>query len=299
MSEVSVNPRTGLREEWDPFFQVPRVQQRSLGALRFEGQLTAVHAVPLGRGLTLDWYARLGRGDELFVTFQGAASREKNIYPMFTRVSSMRGKAKAFMSFADPTLLVDHSREMLLSWHLGGPGWDPIPAVLRVIRRAQRKTGARHIAFLGGSGGGYAALRASAAVPGSMAFVQEPQTTIAKYLPPVVARYFDTVWGDWDAQKLMEAFPERFDMVRHYAAARPENFVYYVQSRADSPHVENHYAPFRELHGVTTDSGVSRGGNRHFVLYDGEVPGHGKITAGEFDRFFQQAVAAWRASRGK
>lgn len=172
-----------------------------------------------------------------------------------------------------------------------------MPLILRAVRRAQGKTGAKHVAFLGGSGGGFAALRASAMVPGSMAFVQEPQTNIAAYYPSVVDRYFNTVWPNWDYTELLKAFPERFGMVRHYTDRQPDNFVYYVQSRGAPRHLEKHYMPFAEAHGASKRSGSNRLHNRVFVLYEGDKPGHGKITAREFDHYYADAMKGWRAFR--
>lgn len=290
----SINPRSGLRETWSPHFGVPVVHQRGLGALRFTGQVTAVHTAPIGRGLTLDWYARLGKSDELLVTLQGANRPTKNIYPMFPRVASMRNKGPAHMAFADPTLMLDKSREMLLSWYLGGQGWDPLPLILRVVRKAKGKTQAKHIAFIGGSGGGFAALRASAMLPGSMAFVQEPQTDLRRYSPAPVEKYFRAAWPAWDQNSLIQALPERFDMVRHYRDTRPPNFVYYAQSQDDKGHVKNHFIPFATVHGISATGGTSAAGNRVLALYKGAVPGHGKITAGEYDQHFAEAIRRWR-----
>lgn len=293
----AINPRTGLSEGWDDFYKVPLVHQKALGALRYTGQVSAVHTLPLGDGLSLDWYARLGKSDELVVTFHGANKREKNIYPMFARVASLRNKAPAMMAFADPTMMLDKSRNMLLSWYLGGSSIDPIPLIIRAARRAQSKTGSKHIAFVGGSGGGFAALRASAMIPGSMAFVQDPQTVIAHYIPWVADEYFRNAWPGWNQDALMEAFPERFDMASHYRRSRPENFVYYAQNAGDTSHVESHYLPFVEVHGVKGAGGRSADGTRVFSLYQGQESGHGKITSSEFDHHYVEAMRLWREYR--
>lgn len=284
-----INPRTGLRETLHPHFRVPHVRQRSFGALRLDGQPTAVHTAPIGHGLTLDWYSRLNKSGELIVTFHGANMVEKNIYPMFARISSLRDKAPAMMAFADPTIMVDKDRTMLLAWYLGGPDWDPLPLILKAVKKAQGKTGAEHVAFVGGSGGGFAALRASAMLPGSMAFVQDPQTILANYIPHVLEHYFATVWPGEDAGRLIEAFPERFNMVRLYEMQRPDNFVYYAQNDRDTPHIVKHYEPFEQLSATA--------GQRVFALYRGAVAGHGKINAAEFDHHYAEAMRHWRMFR--
>lgn len=184
-----------------------------------------------------------------------------------------------------------------LAWYLGGPEFDPLHAMAKVIRRAIGRTGAKHLAFVGGSGGGFAALRASTMWPGSLAFIQDPQTNIAVYSPRIVEKYFETLWPGWSRPSLLKAFPERFDMVRHYRAFQPENFVYYAQNSSDSTHVERHYMPFLEAHGMKSESGLNSVGNRNFALYDGEQAGHGKITPTEFDQHFIAAMKFWRDSR--
>lgn len=291
---AKINPRTGLRETRHELYGVPEVRQRGIGRLTFAGQSTAVHKVPLRNGLTLDFFAKLKPSEELIVTLPGAASPTKNIYPLFARVSTFRRSAPAFMAFADPTIMLDSKREMLLSWFLGGPDFDPAPLILQAIRRAQGKTGAKHIVFVGGSGGGHPALRLSAMVPGSMAYVHEGATNIARSLPSSVDRYFEKAWAGWDQKALLHALPERFDMVRHYERSQPRNFVYHAQSVDDARFKEDHYFPFKDVHGVTADSGVSGSRSRHFVLYKGEIPGHGKVTAEEFRRHYGAAVSLWR-----
>ncbi|MGP9787849.1 hypothetical protein ACT3UD_16260 [Glutamicibacter sp. 287] len=68
----SINPKTGLTETFHDYYQAPLVHQKNIGTLRFQGQATAVHTVPMQDGLTLDFYARLNRSDELLVSFHGA-----------------------------------------------------------------------------------------------------------------------------------------------------------------------------------------------------------------------------------
>ena len=145
-----VNPKSGLKENWDDHFKIPSVTQRSITSLRFNGQTTAVHTVPLENGLSLDFYARLGASDELVVTFHGAYRKDKYQYPRFERVQSLEGSFPAHIAFADPTLRLDRSQKMLLSWYLGGPGWDPMDDILKVIARAKGRSGAKHVVFIGG-----------------------------------------------------------------------------------------------------------------------------------------------------
>ena len=294
---MTINRRTGLREGFHEYYQLPLVHQKGVGRLRLDGQLSAVHTTPYRPGVTLDFYSRLNRSDELVVTLHGAIDLTKIPYPVFTRVRSLKDKAAAMMSFADPTLLLDPTHSMQIAWYLGGPGWDPLPAILQAVRKAQGKTGARHIAFLGGSGGGFAALRVSAMVRGSMAFVYDPQTVLASYNRDVVEEYFSTAWPGWSGRSLLDAFPERFDMARHYRAHVPENFVFYVQNRSDHAHVAKHLTPFAASFGIQELADEMRGSRHTFIIYDGMREGHGNIQPEEFDAFYAEAMASWRAYR--
>lgn len=278
-----------MRETWNDHLKVPVVHQRNVGSLKFTGQVTAVHTVPLRRGLTLDFHARFGASDELFVTFHGAIPEGKHAYPRFERVASLRSKVKASIAFADPTIPADTSSAMRLSWYLGGETWDPMPAILDVVKKSHGKTGAKHVAFVGGSGGGFAALRASAMVPGSMAFIQDPQTRVLDYHPGPVGRYFDAMWPGHDKETVAAQFPERFDMAHHYATVKPENLVYYTQNTSDTDHVLKHLRPFQE--------GQAPGPGRVYALYDGVNRGHGKITPPEFDHHLDEATRLWREYR--
>lgn len=294
---MQVNPKTGLKEEWHEFYRLPLVHQRGIGSLKFNGQQNAVHKVPLGGGLTLDFYAQLRRSDELVVTLPGAALADRNIYPLFARVSTFRPTNHAFMAFADPTILLDASREMRLAWFAGGPAFDPTHFIVRAIRKAMGKTGSKHVVFVGGSGGGLAALRLSAMMPGSLAYLHEGTTNIANSLPKSVAKYFSVAWPGWDQAQLLHGLPERFDMARYYRSAQPQNFVYYAQSEDDERFRGTQFGPFREAMGVNEEAGQTRDGRRKFVLYKGEVAGHGRVTADEFDYHFNNALDHWRKLR--
>ncbi|GAA3296810.1 hypothetical protein ACFFON_02750 [Arthrobacter citreus] len=291
----SINTRTGLKEGHHDFYDVPQVWQKGINTIRVDGQVRAVHTVPLRNGLTLDFFVQSSRAEELFVALHGANRREKNIYPRFERVASLRKTAPALVAFADPSIRLDDKREMLLSWYLGGPDWDPLHDMMKVIHKVMGKCGAKRVIFVGGSGGGFAALRASAMFPGSMAFVQAPQTILERYIPHVVERYFETAWPGWDMKKLLQGFPDRFDMVRHYQQKLPDNYVYYMVSESDPSHVTDHYEPFKGIYGVSEDSGFDRSGRKRFVKYKGSVPGHGTVTDAEFDHHLKEALQMFRS----
>lgn len=294
---MTTNPRTGLREGYDGRYKLPVVHQRSVGQIRFDGQPRAIHTVSYRPGESLDFYSRLAPSEEIVVAFHSVHDVREGPYPVFAQVANLASRVPALLSFADPSAHGRGNGTGGLPWYLGGPGWDPLHALLQVVRKAQGRTGARHIAFVGVSGGGFAALRASAMVRGSLALVSDPTTSVQAYGPRASAPYFENVWPGWERDALVDAFPDRFDMARHYATVNPENHVFYVQNSSDFAHVRHHLEPFRSAMGIPSGVRSHRGPRRVLEIYDGRVEGHGRIEAEEMRRFFDDALEYWRHHR--
>ena len=261
-----------------------------------------MHRVPLEKG-SLDFFAKLKPSDNLVVTLVGAAAPSRNFYPKFQRVSTFRGAVNSLLAFSDPTLSLRISEDILLAWYLGWPGFDPTDAIVRTINRAQGKTGARRVILVAGSGGGFPALRISAKIPGSLAVIHAGATNIARSRPRSVARYFEAYWPGWNKDQLIEAFPERFNMVDYYSQNVFPNFVYFTQTTDDVYFLENHFLPFKEANGVPGSRETNGVGSRVFKTYKGEKPGHGNITQEEFWQNFNEAIGLyenwWNGRYGK
>lgn len=292
---MSVNPITGLTEEHNNYFDLPLVHQNTISSLTFAGQLRALHKVPLGSGRTLDFYADLHKSDEIYITLHGANKPDKNRYPRFERIQSVGKYKKALIAFADPTVQMGRRSQMLLGWYLGGAGWDPIYDMASVVRRAQSKVGTNRVVLIAGSGGGHAALRLGALIPGSLVYLQQPVVTINNSNPRALNNYFKTMWPGYDPARLMNDFPERFNMIELYRRLSPDNYVYYIQTYADLHYLNHNYKPFKKLFGIDSDSGTSANARRKFTLFNSVNPGHGTITAEEFDTYFTEALKWWRA----
>lgn len=288
-----INATTGLEETPHGVFALPVVHQRSLEDFRLGGPVRAFHKVPIDEVPSLDFYAKLETSDELYVTLQGAVTPGKLRYPNFPRLTSMRRRVDAFAAIADPTLQLSENPAFGLAWYSGNESWDPLDKIADVIRKVQDHVGASRVMFLGGSGGGFAALRLSARFPGSIAFVTDPQTSVADYNLVHQNRLVDCCWPGWEREAVLDRFPHRFDVRRLYQEIEPENYVYYRQSTSDQ-HIDIHARPFQAaVDGTCSD----RSGRYRFIYEAGEIDGHGKITAGEFDRHFEAAVAFWRERR--
>lgn len=270
---------------------VPVVRHSSVSQVQDIGGERGVHVVSVEGMPDICFYGDLHSSDELWVGLHGSVSE----YPTFQRVRSMQGRVQAFISFADPTLY-SRSNDFTIGWYLGAEGWDPVPVMASLIQRVAAEVGARWVGFVGSSAGGFAALRLARLIPGSLALVQDPQSSIGRYYAGHRDRYFAECWPGWEWTELLRAFPERFDMVATYARESPNNYIYYRQSVLDRFHLENHAIPFEESVG---SGSATRGPNDRIVFaYEvGQVPGHGKITASEFDETFSRAVEFWRSSR--
>lgn len=275
-------------------YGVPRVIHNGQSRLRLEGGKAVVNTLKISPTKQLDFYSNLGKADTLIVSFHGAYNgNNPGTYPMFWRIKSLSQKTGAFLAFTDPTRLQGGEQDILVSWFLGKQGWDPQSTILSVVENAMKVSSARRVMFVGGSGGGFAALRASAAVPGSCAFVQDATVGLDKHNPIIVRTYFKKAWPDWDEEKLIKAFPELFNMTLHYRRRIPGNFVFMTQSLRDKAHLNKHFVRFARAHGIPETGGESLGGGRVLKAYSPKVPGHGKITSAEFESFLDECMSKW------
>lgn len=288
-----MNTQTGLEESWHEHFKIPFVYQSGLDRIRLDSQPVAIHTVPLTMVPSLDFYAQLAPANELFVSLHGAATGAVR-YPQFRRVESLRDRTDALLSFADPTLQFSDDSDFTLGWYSGGPDWDPLKDIAKIVREAQKETGAEWIVFVGSSAGGHAAMRIATEFPRSLAFVADPQSDVGSYYSGHRNRLFDICWPAWDQKDALAAHPERFNLHHLYKGRDPENFIYYRQSLGDEWHARVHARPFEEALATTTGAGAGR---YSFVYEQGEREGHGKITAAEFDRNLESALYWWRESR--
>ena len=274
-------------------YGVPRIDHGEIMADDLAGE--AIHKLDIGNGRSLDWYAKLAPASELYVTLQGAVPSGKDRYPRFQRVASMRERVPAFIAISDPTFTLNDDEEMRIGWYAGGAAWDPLPEIAHLIRQIMDRIGAEHVAFIGGSAGGHGALRISPLFPRSLALVTDPQTNVMRYTRPHREKFFEAGWPGEGSERVFAADPQRFDMCQFYAAACPDNFVFYRQSTRDVSHVRDQATPFMDV--FEMEGSTSTDGRRHFAFEEGIKPGHGAITAEEFDRVFADAVSFWRERR--
>jgi hypothetical protein len=105
-----------------------------------------------------------------------------------------------------------------------------------------RTLGVERTLFFGTSGGGFAALVQSHAMPGSVAVVVNPQTSILRYHPTLVEPYRQACWPALAGNEGLAGAIEA-DCTRLYGEGF-RNTVIYIQSLGDRHHYRAHMLPF-------------------------------------------------------
>lgn len=272
--------------DYDDFYQVAIHRVQSVDDCFVNTQDLASWSLPITDGPDLRFMSKLTGSRTLRVIFHGAIDRTRDRYPRFDRVGTSVKEGESFLSFADPTLALDES--IRLAWYVGAQAWDPLPSVIAVVQRALQVSGAEEVIFIGGSGGGFASLRAAANLPGSKAFVFSPQTSAVAYRGGALRTLLQHGFEGVSEEQACEQFPGRFNVVESVRDAKDIQ-VYYLQNLHDSEHISNQYNPLRREVGVTEAVGPDPTGRFMFVLADFEREGHAAPTSTEFQHYFKHA----------
>lgn len=201
------------------------------------------------RGLSIDFSLRVKPKTPLVVVFHGAAPTDVKL-PFLSGSGITADTGSSVLLLSDPSLYL--SENLHLAWFSGSAvQFDLVSVTGRIISRIYQDSGASHLVFLGGSGGGFASLNQLGNFPEATAIAMNPQTDILRYHQPSVQRYLDTAWeSDWlqfDAECHLSVFPA-VDRAKEFGGR-----IFYLQNSNDDFHVENHLAPFRERYGQTDD----------------------------------------------
>lgn len=262
----------------------------------FSGPGGTKYEMDLGRNARLRALLVNRSCDVLLVSLHGATARRKFELPRFEWFRTLQATGYSALYFSDPCLDLDERLE--LAWYTGWYELDLYPVLAEWAMKAAEAVGAEYIVFFGSSGGGLAALQTSTYVPGSIALPFNPQTSIANYkvrgtdlgaqrsyvrsvmphLTPDGGVSDMTPNVDWSA-----SLGERTSALVRYSRSQP-NKVLYAQNNNDVSHVEQHYAPFREV--------VENGVNHHrvrFLNYDGAAR-HDPPRPAEFKNALGQAL---------
>jgi hypothetical protein len=173
----------------------------------------------------------------MLVTFHGATCRARREAPMFNGFNPDLADCTQ-VAVSDPSLQVPG--DFGIAWFAGHRDSTRLPAAPGLCRNGQG-LGMERTIFFGTSGGGFAALAQSHAMPGSIAVVGNPQTRIARYHAPLVAAYRQACWPDLADNAELDGVTMADCNALYGAGFR--NLVVYIQSLGDKHH-RAHMLPF-------------------------------------------------------
>ncbi|SMX98892.1 Phage-related protein, tail component [Brevibacterium iodinum ATCC 49514] len=204
-----------------------------------------VHRIKLGihagRMQALQIMVRLRPGRALTVHFYGAQTRRgRSDTPIFRSLRTSASLNASFVLVHDPSLDLDD--ELGIAWYEGYDGFAAATVIRAVLSHLSTFTAAPRTILWGGSAGGYAALRHVGSIPGAVAFVWNPQTSIPRYLKAPVRRYATTAFGSPELpppDSISGDFV--FDLTEQPRPNWTDAPVVYLQE-ADDRHVREHLA---------------------------------------------------------
>jgi pimeloyl-ACP methyl ester carboxylesterase len=176
----------------------------------------------------------------LVFTFNGATDRSTSTLPRFAGSGYQRYVPASVIGLSDPTL--ERHAELTLGWYAGDEKFALQKLLPDFLHKAADALGVTRIVFVGGSGGGYAALYYSWHLPGSVALVTNAQTNLDRYRQWHLARYRRLCWPGLDDQAPLSDVIETD--LRPLYSKRFDNMVIYLQIASDYFHLTRHFAPF-------------------------------------------------------
>lgn len=285
--DKNINPITGIANGYNAHFDVPVVYHRNIGRLRLARQTYAENRVSMPGGRQFCFLSRLTTSDTLVVTFHGANMASKNqSYPRYERARTFMKTRSSFACIADSTI---QNTDLLLAWYLGDKKHDPMDYIDVAVARAMKKTGASHVIFVGGSGGGYAALRAALRTPNGHAFLESPRLFLETAAERSMRLYLKEFWRGKTVSDLQNSDPERFDAYRSQIELAPPRKVYYLQGLYDPTFLWTEYRNAKALAGLEAATGVSPTGSARFELFESDTQKHGPPPFDIFKKHWRQA----------
>lgn len=225
---------------------------------------------------------------QLHGTAPGGAGTAK---PVFARWNYGKILGAHILSICDPTLYLDDTLRM--GWYLGTKDENPMDGVVAIAERCADLIGLNRnlIVFSGGSGGGFAALQATAISTKGKAIAINPQTDITRYPPLFLKEYVEKVVGSLSIEDVRKHFGNRFNAIDSVREANQKGCsprIVYVQNVNDW-HYQKHFFPFADAFGLDKTASQSVAGNFMSILYDGPK-GHGPEAMDIVKRINAEAI---------
>lgn len=210
----------------------------------------------------------------MLVTLHGAADAARRGRPVFNGFNPDLADCIQ-VAVSDPSLQLPG--DFGIAWFAGHQDFDTPALLRRAFAEMAKAWGVERTIFFGTSGGGFAALAQSHAMPGSIAVVGNPQTRIARYHAPSVTAYREGCWPALADNAALERVTLA-DCTALYGAGFA-NTVIYAQSMGDRHHWRAHMLPFA--------AAVAGRGNADRVLFHTDFHGvHGHALP-------REAYATW------
>jgi hypothetical protein len=183
-------------------------------------------------------------GRPLIVFGQGMAHRDQYTLPRFQRMDWSSSFEENILIINDPTLFQDE--RLKLGWCLGNSEYYVLPRLTEIVSMAAEQLGIsqRSVMFYGSSAGGFTSLMMSSRLPGSIAFVNNPQTDVLQFKRGGVSLLLDVAFGGISIDEAYEKFGDRFSFVRWLqseSAVVPR--LYYWQNILDEDHYQDQMLP--------------------------------------------------------
>lgn len=217
------------------------------------------HSIKLGSSSLVLEFEKNASSDVLLVSFAAAASdRSRITLPYFSGIPMLGPYQINKLFLSDPAFQL--SQTINLGWYAGIPGEFACQELLTLISSVLKASQSQKLYFIGGSGGGFAALLYASFFPEALAFVWNPQTDIFNYDPGHLQNYLQ-LCAKHDPEGLYDLENARETLHRHgihssvierYANQGTTTRVIYLQEESDW-HVEKHLHPFLEALDLALD----------------------------------------------
>jgi hypothetical protein len=218
---------------------------------------------------------KIGAFDTLFVLLSAAIDRSKVSPPVFHRRTWVDKFPGNVVCIADPAL--SFNDDYSLGWYLGINEKDGMHDLKNLILRIAKKLNVKpsKIIIYGSSGGGFAALAVSSAIPYSTAVAINSQTLVTEYENRrSVRKMLEICFNGMSIQKTQEKYMSRISILEQYKSDLIKNRVILAQNKFDNHHFNIHYLPLCEILGINPNGGKSINGRHYSFLYE-HPNGHG------------------------
>lgn len=207
---------------------------------------TGIHTITEFK-LPIDFFIKDNKSKNLLVSFSGAIVENKRPLmqlPIFAGTNISENIDYSVLAIADPSLGLDE--KLCLSWYTGYKGLSFVKILRDIIESLITQYNFEKVVFLGGSGGGFAALNTGFNLPNSIVIAMNPQTEIARYSTRMVNIFTKTCFGKGNMNLIPDNIKTNYRMsLFNLYKSNHSNHILYLQNISDR-HLSEHAIPFIE-----------------------------------------------------